>query len=117
MSLPVIDELSIEPVLGFSPSTLSRLLDLSIPALARDRAIGCLGSIPYVKIGRKVIYPKLAVQEWLKVNLKSGESPTLPVGPRSPGRPKGTTKAAIKAQQNVTKSHDRTTVKGVKHEF
>lgn len=38
------NELFIEPQLGFSPSTLSRLLDLSIPALARDRASGCLAA-------------------------------------------------------------------------
>lgn len=92
---PNLNGLSNEPVLGFSPSTLSRLLDLSIPALARDRAVGCLGSIPYVKIGRKVIYPKVAIQEWLAANLQRGESQTLAAGPRSPGRPKGTTKSQI----------------------
>lgn len=90
-----LDELSIEPVLAFSPSTASRVLDVSIPALARDRATGCLGSIPFVKIGRKVLYPKVAILEWLEKNLQRGESSTLPIGPRSPGRPKGSTKSQI----------------------
>ena len=108
------DELFIEPQLGFSPSTLSRLLDLSIPALARDRAIGCLGSIPFVKVGRKVVYPKSAVQDWLKANLQRGGNSSLPLSPRSPGRPKGSTKAAIKSLRNTTSSPNVLHTEGVK---
>lgn len=105
MSLLLPEEITIEPVLGFSPSTLCRLLDLSIPALARDRATGCLGSIPFVKIGRKVIYPKFAVQEWLNANLKHGIFTSQPSVPRLPGRPKGSTKSLIKARRNQSEKN------------
>lgn len=107
------DELFLEAQLGYSPSTLSVLLNLSIPALARDRAIGCLGSIPFVKVGSKVIYPKAAVQEWLEANLQRGAIPTLPLGARAPGRPKGSTKAAIKSQRNTICSPNELLAKGV----
>lgn len=105
MSISITEGLNFEPILGYSPSTLSILLDLSIPALARDRAVGCLGSLPFVKIGRKVIYPKAAVQEWLKFNIQYGRSATQPEGPRSPGRPKGTTKVAIATQLKQSRNH------------
>lgn len=93
--------------LAYSPKDFSLVSGLSISSLTRDRKNGCLGGIPYVNLGGRVVYPVAAVQDWFNQNLKHGRHDLLPevVGlqKRGRGRPAGTTKAFLKNQKTTLK--------------
>jgi hypothetical protein len=83
--------------LAYSPHELSIALSISIPTLARDRASGSSGGIPFVVIGGRILYPSQLVQEWLNKRSTQGNQDKIKVMQtdgikRLRGRPKGTTK-------------------------
>jgi hypothetical protein len=89
-------------LLGYSPKELSEALSVSLSSLARDRANGCLGGIPFAQLGSRVVYPRVAIEEWLIARTSSSpyisgdelKSDLLVL--RKPGRPKGTTKSELR---------------------
>lgn len=93
-------------LLGYSPKELSEALSVSLSSLARDRVNGCLGGIPFAQLGSRVIYPRVAIEEWLTARTGSSlftsgnkiKSDVLVL--RKPGRPKGTTKAELRKRSD-----------------
>jgi len=65
--------------LAVDQSDAADLLGLQVPTLEKDRRCGHLG-IPYVRAGRRVIYPLLDLSRWLEENritpAKSGQGGT-----------------------------------------
>ena len=60
----------------FTPSTLEEKIGLSKSTLARYR---CEGNGPaYIKVGRKILYPKQAVNDWMQENTYSSTSQYSP---------------------------------------
>lgn len=99
------------PYLAYSPEALSEVLSISVTSLYRDRQSGCMGGIPFVEIGNRIVYPISLVEEWLLKNAKVGIY-TKPIIcnkhsdiKRQRGRPKGTTKVAIAAQRKQSRFH------------
>lgn len=92
--------------LGYSPAELSAVMGISVSSLSRDRRNGCLGGIPYIEIGGRIVYPIEIVFQWFNEKTKRGhldKSSDIEVVRRGRGRPVGTTKLSIhkfKAEQN-----------------
>jgi helix-turn-helix protein len=99
--------LDLENKLAYSPEELSKLISVSEETLYKDRVKGHLG-IPFVKMGKRIIYPKAKVEEWLinssitpsqyqaqKIKTETG------VVKRSRGRPVGTTKATMAKRRGL----------------
>ncbi len=93
-------------LLGYSPKELSEALSVSLSSLARDRANGCLGGIPFAQLGSRVVYPRVAIEEWLTARTSS---PLFTTGNeiksdllvlRKPGRPKGTSKSELRKRSD-----------------
>lgn len=93
-------------MLGYSPKELSEALSVSLSSLARDRENGCLGGMPFAKLGSRVVYPRVAIEEWLIARTSSSlftseneiKSDLLVL--RKPGRPKGTTKTELRKRSD-----------------
>lgn len=101
-----VSEKSLLPLLGYSPKQLSEALSVSLSSLARDRVNGCLGGIPFAELGTRIVYPKVAIEEWLTARTSSSLFTSLNdvksnlLVLRKPGRPKGTTKSALRKRGN-----------------
>ncbi len=97
--------------LAYSPETTSEITSISITSLYRDRQTGCMGGIPFVQIGNRIVYPVALVEEWLLKNARVGIYSKSKICnehsdvKRQRGRPKGTTKVAIAAQRNQFRLH------------
>ncbi len=86
--------------IAYSPEELSKVLSISIPTLARDRANGNSGGIPYVQVGGKILYPRHLIENWLTRKAINGlqekdKVSQLETIKRKRGRPKGTTKVYL----------------------
>lgn len=90
----------------YSPAEFSAASGLSISSLSRDRLNGCLGGIPFIQMGGRILYPIMAIEQWLVKQIKHGQHGYLP-NPlnekRGRGRPAGTTKAFLKHQKTTLK--------------
>lgn len=64
--------------LGWTPAEAAKALGVAQISLARDRASGRLGGIPFVRVGGRIIYLREQVLAWLVEHSQRGSNKPRP---------------------------------------